>query len=88
MIIKNNSTKIWIYSHLKDRWKESEIITVNEVEKQILRLSMQRKKEKEICDEIFRSKDGLKSIKKKLFQKMDVNNINDAISYAVSFGLI
>ena len=73
---------------MQHKRKESEIITVKEVKKRILRLSMQGKKEKEICDEIFRSKDGLKSIKKKLFQKMDVNNINDAISYAVSFGLI
>ena len=88
IIYKKDSPKLWKYNTETKLWSEGKKIKLNEIEKSVLRLSVQGKKESEICDLIFRSKDGLKSIKRKLFRKLDVNNITEAVSYAISNGLI
>ena len=88
VILKENSSTFWKYSLKGKCWKEDTFISLSEIERQVLRLSIQGKKEKEICDVIFRSLDGLKALKRRLFQKMDVNNITEAVSFAISYGLI
>lgn len=88
VIYKYNSPQIWEYSFISKKWKENEIVTLTEMEQQIIRFSIQGKKEDDICKLIFRSKDGLKSIKKKMFYKMDVQNITEAVSFALSHGLV
>lgn len=88
VIFKFNSPQIWEYSFISKKWKENKIVILTEMEQQVIRFSIQGKKEDEICKLIFRSKDGLKSIKKKMFYKMDVQNITEAVSFAISHGLI
>lgn len=88
IIFKYNSIIEWHYSDKTHKWTEKERILLKDIEEQILRLSIQGKKENEICQLIFRSKDGLKSIKRKLFQRMGVSNITEAVSFAISKGLI
>ena len=87
-IMKNNSSTIWNYSIINDKWTQDSMVVLTDIERAVLRLSIQGKREKEICDEIYRSIDGLKSIKKKIFYKMEVNNITEAVSFAITFGLI
>lgn len=86
-ISKNNSTQYWHYSR-NGKWIAEKQILLDEIEQKIISLSIQGKKEKEICEVIFRSKDGLKSIKRRIFRKMKVRNITEAVSYAISHGMI
>ncbi|MEG1586314.1 MAG: LuxR C-terminal-related transcriptional regulator [Bacteroidales bacterium] len=88
VIFKDNSLKNWYYSTSSKHWIQSDLVLLSDIEQEILRLSIQGKRESEICQLIFRSKDGLKSIKRKLFHKMDVTNITEAVSFAISYGLI
>lgn len=88
VISEHNSLKNWYYSFPAKKWIESQLVLLTEIEQQVLRLSIQGKKEHEICELIYRSRDGLKSIKRKLFHKMEVSNITEAVSFAISNGLI
>ncbi len=88
IISKEKTSKIWKFCFKQDKWEESNCISFSEIEKEVLRLSLQGKKEKEICREIYRSIDGLKSMKKKIFKKMEVANITEAVSYAINHGVI
>lgn len=85
---KHNTSDLWRFCEINFSWQKGKQITLTDIEQTILRLSIQGKKEHEICNEIFRSKDGLKSIKRRMFQKMEVNNITEAVSRALSFGLL
>ncbi|MEG1617340.1 MAG: LuxR C-terminal-related transcriptional regulator [Bacteroidales bacterium] len=87
-IFKYNSLTEWSFSETSQKWIENERLLLRDIEEEVLRLAIQGKKENEICQLIYRSKDGLKSIKRKLFQKMEVSNITEAVSYAISRGLI
>ncbi len=87
-IFKYNSLTEWSFSETSQKWIENERLLLRDIEEEVLRLAIQGKKENEICQLIFRSKDGLKSIKRKIFQKMEVSNITEAVSYAISRGLI
>lgn len=87
-ILNQNSQSEWLYDSASNKWNEKQVISLNEIERQVLQFSIQGKKEHEICQLIFRSKDGLKSIKRRMFQKMEVTNITEAVSFAISHGLI
>lgn len=86
-IYKFNSSCCWSYS-LSGKWIEGKQILLKEIEKQIIILSLRGKREEEIGEIIFRSKDGVKSIKRQLFRKLRVRNITEAVSYAISHGLV
>lgn len=88
IIFKSNSNLLWTLSEKSNKWKQSHYIDLSDIEKQVLLLSIQGKKEKEICDDIFRSLDGLKSIKRRLFNKLQCNNITEAVSTAISHNLL
>lgn len=86
VILKNNCRNYWIYKN--NQWMEKEHAKLNDMELQVLLLSVQGKTENEICRSIYRSKDGLKTIKRKLFQKMEVKTITEAVFNAIHYGLI
>lgn len=88
VIRRSNSRYAWQYSFITKQWEKIEKLLLNEMEKEVLRLSMQGKNEEEISTLIFRSHDGLKSIKRRIFKKLDVHNITEAVSHAMSRGLI
>lgn len=88
IIVNSKTQKIWTYSNHAKKWIEKKTIELNDIEQKIIRLSILGKKEYDICQHIFRSKDGLKSIKRKMFEKMDVHNITEAVSLAIERGLI
>ena len=87
-IYKTQSNNIWNYSTISNRWNKSESLTLSEIEKDVLRLSIQGKNEVEISQCIFRSIDGLRSLKRRLYRKLEVNNITEAVSFVISHGLI
>lgn len=88
VIRRNNSRFAWKYSLSTKQWKKVEKLLLDDIEQQVLRFSMQGKSEIEISKLIFRSRDGLKSIKRRIFKKLDARNITEAVSYAISRGLI
>ncbi|MGL5681518.1 MAG: response regulator transcription factor [Marinifilaceae bacterium] len=87
-IFKMNSHKFWRYSSEGKRWIEDELVVLNDIEQNLLRLAIQGKNETEISNLLFRSKDGIKSIKQRIFKKLEVANITEAVSFAISHGLI
>lgn len=88
IIRKFNTSESWYYCMQSKKWRERKVVVLTELEYKVLLLSSQGKRELEISSCIFRSKDGLKSIKRRLYQKMDVSNITEAVSEAIAAGLL
>ncbi|MGL5683747.1 MAG: response regulator transcription factor [Marinifilaceae bacterium] len=87
-IYKSNSREKWRYCTEGKRWLSDEQIILSDIEQHVIRYSIQGKTELEISELIFRSIDGLKSIKRRMFRKMEVSNITEAVSFAITHGLI
>lgn len=87
-IYRSQNSKGWRYSFISKKWIEKEQLKLTTIEQDVIRLSIQGKKEYEIGELIYRSKDGLKSIKRKMFRKMEVSNITEAVSLAIERGLV
>lgn len=76
------------YDMDKGEWiKESRII-LNETERGILLLSSQGYKMEDIANILCKSLDTIKSSKRRLFLKMDVNNLQEAMAFAEYYDLI
>ena len=64
------------------------IITLKPEEKQILTLSAQGYTMKEIAEKMLRSFDTVKFYRRQIFEKLDVQNITEALALATSYGLV
>lgn len=87
-IRKENSSFYWEYSLKSHRWEKKECIALTEKEKEILFLSAGGYTMKEIGEILCLSTDSIKSYKRKIFEKLGVNNITEAVSYASNSQLI
>lgn len=87
-IYKNGGNEIFRYDLKADYWKTLEKIELSDREKEILRYSIRGYAINEIAENIFISPDTVKFHRKKLFEKLDVANISEAISYATVNKLI
>lgn len=76
------------YSLEAHRWKSRETITLKPEEKQILTFSAQGYTMKEIAGQMLRSFDTVKFYRRQIFEKLDVQNITEALSLATSYGLV
>lgn len=85
---KNLSNVYWEYSLESHKWKQCTTIALSEEERAILLLSAQGFKMDEIADQICKSIDTVKFYKRRLFNKMDVKNITEALSFAANNKLI
>ena len=65
-----------------------ETITLKPEEKQILTLSAQGYTMKEIAEKMLRSFDTVKFYRRQIFEKLDVQNITEALALATSYGLV
>lgn len=72
----------WIYQKGSRHWKPQVKHQLLEQEKMVIALSTQGMAIQEIALTMHRSIDTVKMYRKKLFQKLDVNNISEAIAYA------
>lgn len=79
---KINESAIWKYSFRNRCWKKEKGIAINEREQDILSLSAQGYTMKEIADRICLSLDTIKFYRRKLFEKLEVKNITEAIAFA------
>jgi len=78
----------WEYSQKSHKWKENKGITLSEREKDILSLSAQGYTMNEIADELYLSLDSIKQAKRTIFDKLEVKNITEALSFATSYKLL
>ena len=79
-IYKDGDNKIFKYNLEKDCWITSAKIELNDREIEILRYSARGFTTNEIAEAIFISPDTVKFHRKKLFEKLDVSNISEAIA--------
>lgn len=78
----------WEYDLSLHRWEEHTAPVLNETEKAILTLSIQGLTINAIAEEIHLAVDSVKSARRRLFEKLEVNNISEAISYATNYKLL
>jgi DNA-binding NarL/FixJ family response regulator len=87
-IYKDGENKVYNYNLDKGLWEDSEKISLSKREKEILLLSTRAFNINEIANEIFVSPDTVKFHRRKLFEKLEVTNISEAIVYATNNKLI
>jgi DNA-binding CsgD family transcriptional regulator len=87
-IFKKGDNKIFRYDLEGDFWKSEEKIELSEREKEVLSFSIRGFTINEIAEAIFVSPDTVKFHRKKLFDKLGVNNISEAVAYATNNKLI
>ena len=88
MVQKEGKSSFYLYDYKKHSWSEELTIHLNEVEQLIITFSAQGYTVDEIANKICLSIDTTKGIKKKLFKKLGVSSIAEAITYAVNYRLI
>ena len=76
------------YSLYDHKWEKHKEITLTDNEREVLSLSTQGYTMNEIADHIGTSVDTVKACKRSIFQKMDVKNIAEAVTYAQNHQLI
>lgn len=87
-ISKKGSDKIFEFSLSENRWKAMEATRLSDREKEILQLSIRGFTINEIAQEIFISSETVKFHRRKLFDKMGVTNMSEAIFYAANNKLL
>jgi DNA-binding CsgD family transcriptional regulator len=87
-VTNKNNNKIYLYNLKGDFWKEVEPIKLTSREKEILKHSTRGYTINEIAAAIYVSPDTVKFHRKKLFEKLGVVNISEAIAYATNNRLI
>ncbi|TPN83343.1 response regulator transcription factor [Aquimarina algicola] len=87
-IVKNGDNMIFEYNLERGFWKTVEKIKLTSREKEILQYSIRGYTIGEIAETIFVSPDTVKFHRRKLFSKLEVTNISEAIAYATNNGLL
>lgn len=87
-IYKKFSNQVFTYDLENDFWKTDEKITLTSREKEILQYSARGFKINEIAETIFVSPDTVKFHRRKLFDKLGVANITEALSFVTNNKLI
>ncbi len=87
-IYKKGDNKLFNYDLDGDFWRETEVIKLTSREKEILQYSTRGYTINEVAEAIFVSPDTVKFHRKKMFEKLDVANISEAIAYATNNKLI
>lgn len=89
-VVLKKADENWCYTYSLEshRWAVKEAVTLTETEKDILRLSSQGYKMEEIAGLLCKSVDTIKTYKKRLFAKLEVKNITEALSYATNYKLL
>lgn len=78
----------WTYLLDQHKWEECKGITLNDKEKDILTLSAQGYTMNEIADKLCIAIDTVKYYKRKIFERMEVKNITETLSFAINYKLL
>ncbi|KRD12429.1 LuxR family transcriptional regulator [Flavobacterium sp. Root901] len=87
-IHKNGENLVHSYNLVLDHWEDSQKISLSKREQEILQLSTRGFTINEIAEAVFLSPDTVKFHRKKLFEKLEVTNISEAIVFATNNKLI
>tara|TARA_R110002049_G_C9152678_1_gene560398 strand:- start:113 stop:871 length:759 start_codon:yes stop_codon:yes gene_type:complete len=87
-IYKNDGNETYRFDINADHWKTLEKIELSDREREILQYSIRGFTITEIAENVLISPDTVKFHRKKIFEKFDVTNISEAISYATVNRLI
>ncbi len=87
-IYKKGNRKILEYDEDKHLWQSAQVIELSNREKEILQLSIRGFTIDEIAQEVVLTNNTIKFHRKKLFEKLEVSNITEAVSFARSNYLI
>lgn len=85
---KTGQTNFWEYSLDSHCWIENEGITLSEKERNILSLSARGYTMNEISDKLCLAVDTIKFYKRRLFEKLDVRNITEALLFSKNYKLL
>lgn len=88
VITQKESPVYYKYSFLSKKWKEHPNIELTERETDILRLSVKGFSNAKIAEHLFIDVNTVKFHKKKIFQKLQTENITEAIGIAADLRLI
>ncbi len=83
-----DKSEYWEYNRLSHHWEKHTALILNDTEKEILTLSIQGLTINAIAERIHRAVDSVKSARRRLFEKLEVSNISEAISYATNYKLL
>lgn len=87
-IFKEGENIVFKYNIIEKKWTSYPRITLSDREKEILTLSARGYNIDKISESIFISADTVKYHRRKLFEKLEVTNISEAIFFAVNNKLI
>ncbi len=87
-IYAKGENKIFKYDLEKNLWRTLQKVRLTNREKEVLHYSIRGYTINEIANEIFLSPDTIKFHRRKLFEKLEVTNITEALAYATNNRLI
>ena len=87
-IHKQGSGDIWELSIDTKKWYKSEKPILTEKETEVLRLHAQGLSISQIADRMFVAPDTVKYYRRRIFERLEVNSVVEALSYAVNSKLI
>ncbi|WP_072961171.1 response regulator transcription factor [Chryseobacterium arachidis] len=87
-VISNKSDSVWKYCHNEKKWLEESKIRLTDRETEVIRLYLQGYSISEIASQLFISIDTVKWHRRKLFEKLNVKNIMEAIAHLVINGIL
>ncbi len=89
IVMRKDGCDVYYEYNIKyKRWEEKRMLALNDIEKDILRLSAQGYTIADIANHLFKSVDTIKGYKRLLFKKMDVRNIAEAVSTATNYRML
>lgn len=83
-----DSSEYFEFSTVSRRWIKKQMPTLTDGEKSVLTLSIQGYTMSEIADKICLSPDTVKKYRKRIFEKLEVRNISEAIAAATNNKLL
>ncbi len=87
-IVVSGKGEVFKYDLAKNVWRTSEKIKLSSREKEIINFSTRGYTISEIAESIFVSPDTVKFHRRKLFEKLEVSNISEAIMFSINNNLI
>ena len=82
------SPDFYEYSRIKKSWELKKGVLLSEIEKQVLWLSAQGMTVEQIGEETHKSQETVKTYKKRLFKKLGVASISEALIFAINNRLL
>ncbi|ASK30178.1 helix-turn-helix transcriptional regulator [Chryseobacterium sp. T16E-39] len=87
-ISRQGTNDYWWYDAEEEKWRNEEKIKLSERELEVLRYYAQGYTINKIAEKIFVSPDTIKFHRRKLFEKMQVSNISEALAFVTSNKLL